>query len=298
MDITPINWHDNYLNTKERKILTFHEHGIPGLRMIGHHNNTRATAPLPIHYHKNCFEFTYIVQGNLTFYVNGENYPLSGGDLFITRPNEVHDTGNTPMSLHQMYWFQLDVSQTEHILYFDPTFAQWMIEQLDGLSTRVIKMDDSTEPLFKSIFSNLVSGTEVEQALAGTMIQVLLCQIIKNSKLQDFCITPDIAHTTDYILRHIHEKISMEELADIAALSVSRFKQKFKSQIGITPRNYINYHKIELAKKLLQDGVNVTNVAMDLGFSGSDYFSVVFRRYTSVAPTEYVKQANHINASK
>ncbi len=288
----PIEWYDHDQNTKERKILTATRYHVPGLRMIGHQNTTRATAPLPIHYHKNCFEFTYVVQGNLTFSVNGESHPLSGGDLFITQPNEVHDTGNTPMSLHQMYWFQLDISRPDQLLHFTPAFCQWLIDQLLALPPRVVKMDGSTEAILKEIFSNLDGGSQVQQAQASAMLGVLLCQIVKNSKLPETSVTPDISRATEYIHCHIRDKIAMEALAEEAMLSVPRFKQKFKSQIGTSPRNYVNYHKIELAKKLLQEGRNVTDVAMELGFSGSDYFSVVFKRYTFVSPTDYIRQVS------
>lgn len=92
----PIPWFDQPLDTRERKILTYDRHGIPGLRMIGCHNTSHATAPLPPHYHRDCFEFTYVVQGNLTFHVDHRRYELSGGDLFLTFPDEIHDTGNAP----------------------------------------------------------------------------------------------------------------------------------------------------------------------------------------------------------
>lgn len=82
----------------------------------------------------------------------------------------------------------------------------------------------------------------------------------------------------------------MEELAQVALLSVSRFKQKFKDQMGTSPRNFINYNKIEAAKHKLQENGNVTQTAMELGFSSSNYFSSVFRRFTSTSPTDYLKQ--------
>ena len=106
-----------------------------------------------------------------------------------------------------------------------------------------------------------------------------------------FRITPDIGRATNYIMEHIQEELSMEELAQTALLSVSRFKQKFKLQLGISPRNFINLRKVEAAKRLLQEGHSVTQVAMDLGFSSSNYFSSVFRRYTSYSPSQYALRA-------
>ena len=50
-------------------------------------------------------------------------------------------------------------------------------------------------------------------------------------------------------------------------------------------------HNFVQAKALLDQGWNVTDTAMALGFSGSDYFSVVFRRYTLLSPTEYQRRS-------
>ena len=289
METTPIEWVDGYVDTKQRKVFTYHEHGIPGLRMFGYHNTSHAIAPLNVHYHKDCFEFTYMVQGNIRFFVGDKSYPLSGGDMYVTFPNEVHSTGNIPMSLHQMYWFQLETDDPEHLLFLSPEKSRWLVEQLKQLNTRVIKMDSSAESLLRQVFSDISAGTEVGKIQAAGLLEVLLCQILVDSRMPCFHMTPDIGRTTDYILEHIEQDLTMEELAGVALRSVSRFKQKFKDEMGISPRNFINFHKIEAAKRMLQEGLNVTEAAMALGFSGSDYFAVVFRRYTSVSPTQYAK---------
>ncbi len=289
MGKTPIEWYDRYTDTRERKVFTFHEHGIPGLRMFGYHNTSHALAPLERHYHKNCFEFTYLVQGNLCFSVDGSSYPLSGGDLYITFPNELHDTGNAPMSLHQMYWFQLECNHPDDFLYMAPEAARYVIDQLYQLPCRIIKMQGNEAKLLAEIFTNIASGTELGRIQSGCMLGALLCQILKRSDLSAVHITPDIARATDYILQNIEQEFTMDDLARISLLSVSRFKQKFKSQIGTSPRGYINYHKIEQAKRMLSNGMSITETAMELSFSSSNYFSVVFRRYTSVSPTEYLE---------
>ena len=84
----------------------------------------------------------------------------------------------------------------------------------------------------------------------------------------------------------------MEELAKLCRLSVSQFKQKFRAQVGMAPRHYVNYHKIQLAKKMLLDGMSVTNTAMELGFGSSSYFTVVFRRYSACTPSEFLHTQN------
>lgn len=296
MESVPIEWYDRYSDAKERKIYTYEEHEIPGLRMIGYAHTSHATAPLEMHYHKDCFEFTYMVQGNLNFHVADKSYCLSGGDTFFTFPDEPHDTGEVAMSLHKMYWFQLEIQNPDGFLYMNHQTACVIISQLKQLSDRVIKMTGA-EPLMRQIVCCIESGGALGRIQAGNLLGVFLCGVLKNSNLsggRSVQITADILQTTNYIREHIREEISMEQLASMAILSVSRFKQKFKEQIGSSPRNYINFQKIELAKKLLEKKASVTEVAMALGFSSSDYFSVVFRRYTSTTPTKYAQQiADH-----
>lgn len=287
----PIPWFDQALDTRERKILTYDRHGIPGLRMIGCHNTSHATAPLPPHYHRDCFEFTYVVQGNLTFHVDHRRYDLSGGDLFLTFPDEIHDTGNAPMSLHRMYWFQLDVRCPEGMLGLEGAFARKLIAALSGLDCRVVRMDPAAEGLFKAAFADLYGGDPLGHLRGSALLTAILCQILHDAALPGSRVSPDIARAAAYVRSHIHERIAIEDLASEASLSVSRFKEKFKAQMGTGPRNYINYHKIQQAKALLDQGWNVTDTAMALGFSGSDYFSVVFRRYTLLSPTEYQRRS-------
>ena len=295
----PIEWMDSPIDTKERKILTSDQLGIPGLRMIGHHSTAHAISALDLHYHKDCFELTYVVQGNVRFSVDGRMYPLSGGDLFITLPDEVHDTGSAPMSLHQMYWFQINLNHPDGFLFMSEPAIELLRERLSHLPNRVVKMDaDQAAAIMSSVFQYFRNETRLGQIQGAQLLGFFLLQVVEQADLTTFRITPDIGRTMDYILEHIQEDLPLEDLAQVALLSVSRFKQKFKTEIGISPRNFINFHKVEAAKRLLLDGASVTDVAMELNFSSSNYFSSVFRRYTSFSPSQYLlymADANHLS---
>ena len=88
---------------------------------------------------------------------------------------------------------------------------------------------------------------------------------------------------------HVTEELSLHTLAGICNLSVSQFKQKFKRIVGISPRNYINKKKINFSKMLLLKDISVTEVAMQLNFNTSSYFSTVFKKYTTMTPSEYIQ---------
>lgn len=235
---------------------------------------------------------TFFVQGHVRFRVGEHSYSLTGGDLFAVPPNEPHDTGSVPLSLHQMYWFQLEAGDPAHFLFMEEGAAAGLLERLRQLSTRVIQLEaDQATEMLEAVFRYLNSGDPLQLRQGAQLLGFFLYWVVEDAADISFRITPDIGRATDYIMEHIQEELSIEELAQVALLSVSRFKQKFKLQLGISPRNFINLRKVELAKRLLHDGQSVTQVAMDLGFSSSNYFSSVFRRYTSYSPSQYVLHA-------
>ncbi|MBR7189284.1 MAG: helix-turn-helix transcriptional regulator, partial [Clostridia bacterium] len=70
---------------------------------------------------------------------------------------------------------------------------------------------------------------------------------------------------------------------------LSHFKEKFRRQMLTTPRAYINQQKIELAKELLLQRGSITEVAEELSFDTPAYFSTVFRKFTAMTPSQYIR---------
>ena len=91
-----------------------------------------------------------------------------------------------------------------------------------------------------------------------------------------------------HIEGHLEEPLALPGLAERAGLSLPRFKSRFKQEVGIPPADYVLRCKIEAAKQRLAGStVSVTDVAFELGFSSSQYFATVFRRYTRQTPGQY-----------
>ena len=60
--------------------------------------------------------------------------------------------------------------------------------------------------------------------------------------------------------------------------------------MGLPPREYVNAERMRAAEVLLQEGLTVMEAAMELGFSSSNYFAVVFRRHMGCSPREYLQR--------
>lgn len=286
-----INWVDESISANGRVVLTNREIGVPGVRMFGKHQTQKAIPALQPHYHENSFELTYISKGSIYFGTGGKRYGISGGDLFVTHPNEVHDTDANPMSVHMMYWFQLDVKDPNGFLFLEKGMAAQLIERLRGLPTCVIQLDENrAHEVLTQVFHDFNSPSYRRREMGAALLVYFLHFVLESADRPRVTLQPDIGSAASYVLDHLDEELSMEQLAQVANLSVSRFKQKFKSQMGLPPREFINAERVRVAAALLTEGYSVMDAAMTLGFSSSNYFSVVFRRHRGCSPREHIAQ--------
>jgi transcriptional regulator GlxA family with amidase domain len=89
------------------------------------------------------------------------------------------------------------------------------------------------------------------------------------------------------------EDVGSAELARMAGLSPARFHHHFKRVTGSSPHDYWLRLRVELASLRLceQSDLTITGIAHDFGFSSSQYFATVFRRYFGTSPQQYRKDA-------
>lgn len=97
--------------------------------------------------------------------------------------------------------------------------------------------------------------------------------------------------TKEYIHQKLVEKISLDELANNAKVTNSYLCKQFKKSTGLTVVEYINRHRIELAKELLtKRNTRVIEIAYETGFQSLSQFNRSFLRYTGQSPTEFKAQ--------
>ena len=97
-----------------------------------------------------------------------------------------------------------------------------------------------------------------------------------------------VARITEYVNTHLSKNFLLSELAAEAYMSVSKFKYVFKAVTGQTFSDYITQKKMDTACELLrQSNLYVSEIAYRLGYKTAGSFSVQFKKYTGVLPSEY-----------
>ena len=79
----------------------------------------------------------------------------------------------------------------------------------------------------------------------------------------------------------------LEDLADIAGMSRTRFAEHFRKLVGRTPIEYLTVWRMTVARQLLGKGKPVKSVAAQVGYDSAAAFSRVFRRMTGQPPREF-----------
>ncbi|MDO4588023.1 MAG: AraC family transcriptional regulator [Planctomycetia bacterium] len=139
------------------------------------------------------------------------------------------------------------------------------------------------------------SLTYQEQSILVLRIQNLilsfLLDIIESSRSLQFKKSDKIRKVVDELEQSPNKMLSIREMARIADISEWYFIKLFKKEVGISPADYQLRKKIEYSMNMLADSdISITDIAIDLGFSSSQYFATVFKKYMCVTPSEYRQQ--------
>lgn len=101
-----------------------------------------------------------------------------------------------------------------------------------------------------------------------------------------------------YIIKHITEDISLEDVADRFYLSQYHFSRTFKAKTGETLIGFVVRNKMEYAMYLLKDSnCKVYEVCEQVGYKSLRYFTKVFKNHTGLTPSAYrqaiMQEAQH-----
>ncbi len=91
-----------------------------------------------------------------------------------------------------------------------------------------------------------------------------------------------------FLEENVTEKLCFSDVAKHFSLSPSILKRDFRRQMGCGLMEYFTKLKIDAAKQLIRErDLNFTEIAAELSFGSSQYFTAVFRRVTGMTPSEY-----------
>jgi AraC family transcriptional regulator len=95
----------------------------------------------------------------------------------------------------------------------------------------------------------------------------------------------------DYIEANLARTLSLDSIAEAAALSPYHFARTFKSALGLSPHRYVIRRRIEQAKVLLvSTSMPLLEVGRHVGIPNQSHFTTHFRKLVGCTPREFRRQ--------
>ncbi|MFV0467216.1 MAG: helix-turn-helix transcriptional regulator [Lachnospiraceae bacterium] len=297
---------DDYCWTKQMKVITKDKHNVPGLGNFSYWNYTTSSTPSPMHYHSDIIEVHCMIKGKRFTQIekNGmiTKFISTGNQAFLSFPFELHSNGNQPQAPCEFYAFQIIVDNPYHMFGLNKEYSYELYKQLINLKHRHLQLGLTHQNHLRSAF-NFFSDLAPHSIMIG--VQFLVCFLfnlqflnpVPTSKEKE--IDPSIKASITFLNQNLCENLKLADLSEISGYSLSRFKVKFKAEIGITPAEYITLQKIDYAKKqLVETSLSITELSYSLGFSSSNYFCSVFKKIMNCTPQNYRKRYGIPSISK
>lgn len=98
----------------------------------------------------------------------------------------------------------------------------------------------------------------------------------------------EVKRAQQYIEKNYHKKITVDELANMVAISRRSFERRFKQATENTVLEYLQRVKVEAAKRSFESSRdNISEVMYEVGYLDTKAFRNIFRKYTGLTPVQY-----------
>lgn len=303
------------VNLHNSRLELVFEKRIPGLRVseaVRHHRFIMRSR----HVHET-IELHFNLEGQRLMFVDRETYSLSPHSAIVVNHNLIHRTSTAPgfPPDHHNFILQLDRSRFDQILRvaglrgFDD-FG----ERFNGVAT----FNDSEWQLILSVISEFkamceedkmgaavsmedahaflyLQALELASIFAKARRRLLQAELEANQKAVPETVVKTGVHqkvheVALYLQTHIHESVSLEELAQRFFMSRSYLTRSFRNVTGFSVVEYMTYIRIQKAQQLLRESDrSITEIADLCGFGNITYFEKVFKEATGQTPVQYRK---------
>lgn len=81
----------------------------------------------------------------------------------------------------------------------------------------------------------------------------------------------------------------IKELVSVLNTNMDSFEKKFRSRVGISPKNYSSIIRIRSVINSYRSGQNLTDISLETGFSDQSHFNKDFKAFTGQSPRKFFK---------
>lgn len=247
-------------------------------------------------------ELSVVIEGRMEYLVNDKQYFMEMGDCVFVNSGAMHsgrsvDGGDCVYLVVSFLPAALDSDPSG---YFADKYFGGVMES-HSLASMFFKSDQEEHRAIADIcrkidlaYQGKSDGWELEVRGHLFHLWAMLrreAQALSDTGDDHSASVARIKKAIRYMNENYKSKMSLEDIARSCNLSRSEFCRCFKRITRQTPFDYLMDLRVRKSLHLLtKEGCSVTEAALASGFSGSSYYTEVFRRYMNCTPREYVKK--------
>lgn len=208
----------------------------------------------------------FVVSGKGVFQINGNQYALSSGMMFVIPP-------------FTETYYEADSE--------DPWEYIWV-----GFT--------GTPPLQLNDYYNIPNALRIFQYMKSShnlhngKTEFILARLWD---LFSFLMEENQSKASpiDMALNLIHSQymtpLTVQQITETVHLERTYFSKIFSAKLGLSPQQYLIQYRMKQAKTFLALGYSVTATAFSVGYSDIYLFSKIFKRHFGESPSHYQKQS-------
>lgn len=247
------------------------------------------------------FRLYCVVEGKYEWNINNQPYLLFPGDMAIVLPGQPFGGKQDFLDIGIVAWIDLRIegpdaqgrlqlgqwsslSETEI-----NTIGKILLLNNAAVLSRQKEAGDILQNVHRELATQEIGFTSCVNHLLDELFVLIARQLSKqNNSRRDF---PQTFNKLEEVLRgNLSHQWTVEEMAALVGLGTTAFTEKVKRFTGFSPLHYlINIRISEAIRLLKKDHINLTDIALDVGFYSSQHFSTTFKKLTGYTPSQFRK---------
>lgn len=228
----------------------------------------------------------YCTEGQAWLNVEDEPITVGAGDLLLLPEGESH-----------RYTADPDRPWTIHWVHFTGNLASAFRKQMgfgDGHVRHI-----GQQPRLLVDFNGLLSVQRTGFRMGGLVhaanrLRQLLAAVPLCAAGADTRHNLDLEVIHAYMQEHLEERLTLDQLAELAGLSPAHFATRYRGITGESPIQHFLHMKVELACQLLDTTeLSFLAISNQLGYEDNYYFSRLFKKVMGLSPRDYRHTHRH-----
>ena len=249
------------------------------------------------YHHHDFSKIVILIDGDLTYYIEGKAYILKPWDILFVNKNEIH----MPVVNPNKYYERI-------VIWLNPDFMAKYAQGNNNLlkcfevaiknNYNLLRLNMKSIEIIKNLIQDIQNcnnsnefGSEILKESLFVQLMVLMNRLFlnsdKNRDIEDIQYDKTIEGVLNYINSNLENDLSIDTIASEFFISKYYLMRKFKNQIGSSIHNYVVQKRLILARSLISDGLSMSSVCSRCGFNDYSSFVRAFKKVYGVSPSNY-----------